>query len=158
MAGADHFEPLLRGEREPYWFIGGQVIDIKLDGAQTGGAFLLLEVTVEPDGGAPQPHVHSREDETLMLLEGEVTVVVGGKRRTVLPGDVVFFPRNVPHSFENTGGVRARGLGVVTPAGLEAFFRELSVPKVGGERPPGYTEPDESAVRAAAERVGMELL
>lgn len=158
MPGTGHFEPLLRGEREPYWFIGSQVIDIKLDGARTGGAFLLLEVIVEPDGGAPQPHVHSHEDETLMLLEGEVTVTVGNERRTVLPGDIVFFPRNVPHSFENTGGVRARGLGVVTPAGLEAFFRELSVPKTGDERPPGYTEPDEGAVRAAAERVGMELL
>jgi quercetin dioxygenase-like cupin family protein len=152
------FEPFLRGEVEPYWFVGGQVIDLKLDGSRTARQFLLLEVTTEPGGGAPQPHVHTREDETLVLLEGEVTVEIGSERRKVLPGDVVFFPRNVPHSFANTGDVRSRGIGVVTPAGLEAFFRKLGVPKTGEEPPPGYVEPDEEAMKAAAARVGMELL
>lgn len=152
------FEPLLRGEVEPLWFIGGQVIDLKLDGARTGGAFLLLEVLTEPGGGAPQAHVHSREDETLMLLEGEVTVTVGRARRTVRPGDVVFFPRGVPHSFQNTGAATSRGIGVVTPSGLEGFFRELGAPKTGERRPPGYVEPDDAALRAAALRVGMDLL
>lgn len=148
----------LGGEHEPLWFIGDQVIDLRLDGGRTGGRFLLLEVIAAPGGGAPLPHVHSREDETLVLLEGEVAVTIGDATRKVLPGDVVFFPRGVPHSFRNTGPVAARGIGVVTPAGLEAFFRELGVPKTAPERPAGYAEPGEDTVRAAAERVGMKLL
>lgn len=151
-------EPFLSGEVEPLWFIGGQVIDLKLDGTKTDGRFLMLEVVTEPGGGAPQPHVHTREDETLYMLEGEVTVEVGGDRRTVGPGDVVFFPRGVPHSFTNTGTVASRGIGVVSPAGLEAFFRELGTPKTGEEPPPGFVEPDGAALAAAAERAGMELL
>lgn len=152
------FEPLLRGEQEPRWFLDGQTIDIKLDGSRTGGAFLLLEVTVEPGGGAPQPHVHTREDETLVLLEGEVTVTIGDATQTVRPGDVVFFPRGVPHSFKNAGATRARGLGVVAPAGLESLFRDLGVPKTSEKRPAGYRDPGDAEVRAAAEKVGMELL
>jgi len=155
---APGFEPLLRGEVEPLWFIGEQVIDLKLDGTKTGGAFLLLEVITAPGGGAPQPHVHSREDETLFMLAGEVTVTVGDAERVVRPGDVVFFPRGVPHSFTNTGTTTSRGIGVVTPAGLERFFRELGVPKRGGKRPEGYEEPGDEEVGAAAERVGMTLL
>lgn len=152
------FQPFLRGEVEPLWFVGEQVIDLKLDGSKTGGAFLLLEVITGPGGGAPQPHVHTREDETLILLEGEVTVAIGNEERTVLPGDVVFFPRGVPHSFTNTGRATSRGIGVVSPAGLEDFFRELGVPKTGAKRPPGYTGPDDGAFQTAADRAGMRLL
>ncbi|WP_166173809.1 cupin domain-containing protein [Rubrobacter tropicus] len=152
------FQRFLRGEVEPLWFVGDQVIDLKLDGVRTGGAFLLLEVITGPGGGAPQPHVHTREDETLILLEGEVTVTIGDERRAVFPGDVVFFPRGVPHSFTNTGTTTSRGIGVVSPAGLEAFFRELGAPKTGPERPDRHEGPDEAAFRRAADRAGMRLL
>ena len=152
------FEAFLRGEVEPLWFIGDQVIDLKLAGDRTGGAFLLLEVTTGPGGGAPLPHAHTREDETLILLEGQVAVTIGDESRTVLPGDVVFFPRGVPHSFSNPGPDTSRGIGIVSPAGLESFFRELGVPKTGTARPDDYAEPDEAAFRQAADRAGMRLL
>lgn len=151
------FEPLLRGEQEPYWVLGGQIIDIKLDGSRTNGAFMLLEVTTEPGGGAPL-HTHSREDETLVQLEGEITVTVGEARRVVLPGDVVFFPRGIPHSFVNSGSEPSRGIGIVTPAGAESFFRELGVPKTGDRKPADYEETAQKAFEAATVRAGMELL
>lgn len=151
-------EALGRGERDPYWFPGGQVIDIKLDGTTTGGAFTLLEVTTDAGGGAPQAHVHTLEDETLFLLEGRVEVTIGLEWREVLPGDVIFFPRDVPHTFTNPGPGRSRGIGVIAPAGLEAFFRELGTPKRGDERPLDLREPGPDEWEAAAERAGMRLL
>ena len=151
------FEPLLRGEQEPYWVLGGQVIDIKLDGSRTGGAFMLLEVTTEPGGGAPL-HTHSREDETLVQLEGEVTVTIGDEERVAKPGDVVFFPRGVPHSFVNSGTEPSRGIGVVTPAGAEEFFRELGVPKTSDTKPADYQDATQEAFETATARAGMELL
>lgn len=150
------FEPLLRGEQEPYWVIGGQIIDIKLDGSRTNGAFLLLEVTTEPGGGAPL-HTHSREDETLVQLEGEVTVTVGEESLVVHAGDVVFFPRGIPHSFVNSGSRPSRGIGIVTPAGAEEFFRELGVPKTGDSKPADYQEATQEAFETATVRAGMEL-
>jgi len=42
----------------------------------TGGAFCLVEAILAP-GNEPPPHVHSREDETFYVLEGEFDVYVG---------------------------------------------------------------------------------
>jgi len=143
--------------RERLWFPGRQIIELKQDGTVTGGAFLLLEVITEPGGGAPQPHLHTREDETLLLLEGRVEVTIGDERRSVEPGDVVFFPRGVPHSFHNPGPATSRGIGVVAPSGLETFFRMLGTPME--DVPPAHAvEPTAAEWAAAASRVGMRLL
>jgi len=145
-------------ERERLWFPGRQIIELKQDGAVSGGAFLLLEVTTQPGGGAPQPHLHTREDETLLLLEGRVEVTIGEERRSVGPGDVVFFPRDVPHSFHNPGPDVSRGVGIVAPSGLETFFRALGTPMDGPGRPAAYREPSPEDWARAAGAVGMRLL
>jgi uncharacterized cupin superfamily protein len=41
-----------------------------------------------------------------------------------VPGDFVQLPRQVVHSFQNTGNVDAKFLLVSSPAGLEMFFEE----------------------------------
>ncbi len=142
-----------RGENEALWVPGGQIIDIKVDGTVTGGAFMLLEVRTDPGGGAPL-HTHTREDETLIQIEGTVTVTVGGVTTRVGPGEVVFFPRGTPHAFTNATGVPTRGYGVVSPAGTEAFFREIGLPK-RGERRPQVAEVDSEAMLSAMQRAGM---
>jgi mannose-6-phosphate isomerase-like protein (cupin superfamily) len=58
-----------------YLFLGVQ-LTIRLSGAQTGGLFTLLEGTM-PAGGDGGLHVHTREDETMHLLEGEMNITVG---------------------------------------------------------------------------------
>ena len=40
--------------------------------------------------------------------------------------DVAFMPRNVPHTYQNTGNGTGRLLVTITPAGFEGFFREAS--------------------------------
>ena len=59
-------------------FLVGDTYTTILSGAQTGGAFTLLEALVPPETGPP-PHAHQAEDETFVLLEGEMT-------NTVVPG------------------------------------------------------------------------
>ena len=49
-----------------------------LSGADTGGAYCLLEASLAPGEDVPR-HVHTREDETYYVLSGELEAAVGGK-------------------------------------------------------------------------------
>jgi quercetin dioxygenase-like cupin family protein len=102
-------------------------VTILLTGDQTGGAFFMAEAIVPPGCGNP-PHIHDRESETFYLQQGTLTIQVGDKMLNALPGDVVQLPRNVVHSFKNTGNVNAKVLVVAEPAGLEQFFKEAFYP------------------------------
>lgn len=44
------------------------------------------------------------------------------------PGDVVFAPRGVPHTFANLSDAPARQLIVCTPAGFERHFARFEQP------------------------------
>jgi quercetin dioxygenase-like cupin family protein len=48
--------------------------------------------------------VHSHNvEETVMVLEGEATVVIDGRPHEVTAGDVTWIPAGVPHFFRNRG-------------------------------------------------------
>jgi quercetin dioxygenase-like cupin family protein len=100
-------------------------------GAETNGQFALMETNYRK-GLVPPPHTHTMEDETWQVLEGEVIFTVGELTQTLKPGDFIFLPKNIQHSFVLESDT-AKMLLQVFPAGLENFFMELSVPadKVG---------------------------
>ena len=104
----------------------GNEITVKLSSAQTGGALFAFENTIQPGEGVP-PHVHSREDEIIHMIEGECEVFLDGKTCVAGAGSLINFPRNVVHGFRNTSSVPARALFIATPGeNFEAFFNELS--------------------------------
>jgi mannose-6-phosphate isomerase-like protein (cupin superfamily) len=105
----------------------GDQITFLLTGADTAGALFLCEVAVPPLGGPP-PHIHHREDESLFVIEGELTFQLAGKPIHATAGDLVYVPRGTVHNFQNTGQSRARMIVLTTPAGLEKFFEEAFVP------------------------------
>ncbi len=70
----------------------------------------LLEL---PPGANTKPgHYHSREEEHLYLLEGELCLHLGERLHRLRPGSYVHFPASqpVPHHLENDGEVTARYL------------------------------------------------
>jgi quercetin dioxygenase-like cupin family protein len=103
----------------------GARFTIKLTGEATGGELSLLEVEV-PAGYSAPLHVHHGEDETFVILDGDVTFEVGGERIETGPGDTVFGPRNIPHRFDSEQG--ARMVWVLTPGGFDEMVREASDP------------------------------
>jgi quercetin dioxygenase-like cupin family protein len=104
----------------------GNEIEVKLDSSATAGALFVFENTIQPGEGVP-PHVHSREDEIIHLIEGACEVYLDGKTYVAGAGAVINFPRNVVHSFRNVGKVPTRALFIVTPGeNFEEFFGELS--------------------------------
>ncbi|WP_169405678.1 cupin domain-containing protein [Deinococcus apachensis] len=90
-------------------------------GEDTGGAFALVEECVQA-GLEPPPHLHTHEDETFYLLEGEVEFQVGDRRHRATPGDCVFLPRGLPHAFKLRSPT-ARLLVLLTPGGVRTAAR-----------------------------------
>ncbi|HUX44366.1 MAG TPA: quercetin 2,3-dioxygenase [Terracidiphilus sp.] len=145
------------GSGAAYWG-PGELMTFVATGEETGGAFFLAEICVTPGGGTP-PHIHHREDESFQLLEGQLTVNVGGHTMTASPGDFVYLPRGIAHSFKNNGEEKVRALVLTTPAGLEGFFAEVF--ELATDRtavPPAPSRELIARAMAAGPKYGLELL
>ena len=84
----------------------------------------ILGAELQPGAGSPW-HTHTREDETIVVVSGEL-VVDDGERRVLTAGDARLLPRGVRHTFENQGDAVTRVCFVCAPGGLERFFREIT--------------------------------
>ena len=76
--------------------IVGDVYRFLATGEETGGRYATFESLVPP-GGGPPPHVHSREEESFLVLEGEMTFVLGDERFVAAPGTFVNMPIDSRH-------------------------------------------------------------
>jgi len=98
----------------------------KLSGADTGGAFAIVEHPIET-GRLVLRHVHTHEDEYTYVLEGTIGARVGDHEvAAVRPGSYLLKPRGLMHTFWNAGPRPARLLEVIVPAGFETYFAELA--------------------------------
>lgn len=93
-------------------------------GERTAGTVLFGEARLPARTSGPGLHVHSQEDEAAYIISGVMTFVVGGRRFEASAGDLVWLPREVPHTFANLGDEPVWAFGVTTPAGLEGMFEE----------------------------------
>ncbi|MEM7103678.1 MAG: cupin domain-containing protein [Bacteroidota bacterium] len=98
---------------------------VKISGKDTNGKFTLIEQNNSPGMGIP-PHIHYDEDEIFHVLEGQMAMTIGDKSTILGPGDLIFCPRGIPHSFKAIGDEKARVLLSIFPSGLEDMFEELS--------------------------------
>ena len=139
------------------WY-NGSLMTFLASGEDTHGQFALIE-TVARRGNVPPPHIHHLEDEIFYVLEGEVVVSVGDRTIKGTAGTMFFLPRNVPHSF-TIESEQSRMLILLTPAGLEGWFKEFSVPAPAMTLPPA-DEPAYGEVQRmleAAPRYGIEFV
>ena len=97
-----------------------------VDGEDTGGRFAVVRHVFAPRSLAAPLHRHHREDEFTYVLSGRVGAVLGDDEVVAGPGDVVVKPRDQWHTYWNAGDEPAAVLDLVSPAGLEQFFRRLN--------------------------------
>lgn len=103
----------------------GDSRQLKLSQEQTNGEVYLVE-GIMPEGSAVPLHVHQHEDEIFHVLEGEVTLQLGEETYHGKAGDIIYLPREIPHSIATKGKVTARVLNYVFPGhNFEAFFNEM---------------------------------
>jgi quercetin dioxygenase-like cupin family protein len=96
-----------------------------IDGEDTGGRFAVVRHVFAPRLLAAPLHRHHREDEFTYVLSGRVGAVLGDDEVVAGAGDLVVKPRNQWHTYWNAGNEPAAVLDLVSPAGLEQFFRRL---------------------------------
>ncbi|HEY3192057.1 MAG TPA: cupin domain-containing protein [Solirubrobacterales bacterium] len=99
---------------------GGSSAELKLEGDQSAGEWAVVELRVRA-GDEPPLHTHTREDETLYVLDGAITAYVGDERIEVEAGSYAALPKNVPHGL-SVRGDEVRLLDTVEPAGFEYFL------------------------------------
>ena len=120
-------------------------------------AISLLDTAEHPNAEAPL-HVHHREDEGFLILEGRVTLYVGDDVAELGPGDFGWGPRDVPHRYM-VGREGCRMLFLCTPAGFEKLVIGMSTPAESLTLPPpSDQEPDGDHIAAVAAAGGCELL
>lgn len=147
---ADGAEPVMFGADEGR---AGECLGarctVRVPSAATGGAVGVVELLVPAGGGTPM-HVHSREEETLHVLEGRFRFWCGDRAWTGGAGATVVLPRGIPHAFRNTGDAPGRLLEIVTPGGFERFFERC------GARPVRTPE-DAAALGALGAEFGLAI-
>jgi quercetin dioxygenase-like cupin family protein len=134
------------------------LVTLKVESRMTNGAYAIFENVVPPGRGVPL-HVHTREDETLYVVEGNLQVVLGDKTQVTTAGDFVNMPRGVPHRFQNVGSQPAKLLLSFNPGGLEQMFVEVGTPVAASpDKAPEVTPDDIQKARKVAERYGGQWL
>jgi quercetin dioxygenase-like cupin family protein len=92
-------------------------------GAETNGAYELVQVELEPYGGNDW-HYHASFEESFTVLEGSVRIGHDGKELLLQKGDSASAGRKHLHFFKNAGAQKAVLLVKVAPAaGLEKTLR-----------------------------------
>jgi quercetin dioxygenase-like cupin family protein len=108
----------------PLW-LGGQGVDYKIEAADTEGRIAIVEQPLEAGRLVP-PHRHHVEDELSYVLDGEIGYRVGDEEGVARKGCYLWKPRGIPHTIWNGTEQAALVLEIITPAGFEAYYRELA--------------------------------
>jgi mannose-6-phosphate isomerase-like protein (cupin superfamily) len=94
-----------------------------IDGEDAGDRFALVQHLFPPRALLAPVHLHHLEDEYTFVLSGRIGGILGEDEVFAEPGDLVFKPRNQWHTLWNAGDEPAVVLELISPAGLEKFFR-----------------------------------
>jgi quercetin dioxygenase-like cupin family protein len=129
-----------------------QTMRILVSTNDTDGRLSAVEVA-GPRGAVPPIHVHHREDEAFFILQGEYSIFIGDDVIMARPGTWLWGPRDVPHGYQIHSD-SGRHLSLITPAGFEAFFEEVTAIAT----PDADPRNELPRISAIADRYGVELL
>jgi mannose-6-phosphate isomerase-like protein (cupin superfamily) len=131
-------------------FLGSIGVRFIIDGHEASDRFSLVEHPLSARALAAPLHRHTREDEYSFVLQGRLGALLGDDVVEAGPGDLVFKPRDQWHTFWNAGDEPCRILEIISPAGFERFFQELS--DLGGA-----LKADPDALADLSRRYGLEM-
>lgn len=98
---------------------------IEVSSEDSGGAFNVIQIDVEPGAGGP-PHISIEEDKYFRVLEGCFEFIAGDFQYQLTRNDSLTVRRGDTHGFNNCGSERGCLLLISTPAGHAEFFRDMA--------------------------------
>jgi quercetin dioxygenase-like cupin family protein len=107
-------------------------IFIKVDPSRGSGSLAMGTQQVPVGAGIPI-HRHFEADEAFYVLEGGGTFILNDQPHTFEKGGTIFIPKNTWHGFANPDRELLL-LWIVTPTGLDGFFRETCNPPGASKR------------------------
>jgi quercetin dioxygenase-like cupin family protein len=113
------------GEHLVHFRDHGQIF-IKI-GSATGSDNLALGTQQVTVGAGIPIHRHLQMDEAFYVLEGSGVFILNDVRHSFEKGGTIFIPKNFWHGFENPDQELLL-LWIMSPAGLDGFFRETCSP------------------------------
>lgn len=120
---------------------------VLVSGEQTGGSFSVVEQRARLGCMTPR-HLHGRESETFLVVDGALEGWCDGATTLVEAGQLLHLPAGREHAFRVASGA-AHFYNVISPAGFEAFFPATGTPVAqafDGELPlPGPVPPGAAA-------------
>ena len=157
LPSADAPYALAQGEGVHRHFLN-HLATTKVD-AGDDGSMAAIEFSA-PKGFGPPLHIHSEEDELMVVLEGEVAFRSGDDEQIGTAGSTVYLPHGVPHTFQ----VLSESARITTVAarlhGAPLFGKFVAELGSDLDSPvlPDPVEIDPGAVAEAAARHGMTIL
>jgi quercetin dioxygenase-like cupin family protein len=121
----------------------------KLFGEHTNEQLSIVEHPF-PVGALVPPHLHTREDEYSIVLEGEIGFRSGEREAVLGAGGYITKPRGELHTMWNAGKIPARMIEVISPAGFEHFFWGMADQLEAGP-------PDPDAIGKLAAKYGLQF-
>ena len=142
--------------------LGGFGSTWKLEGNQTDERCSIVHHPLLPRALAAPLHRHHREDEYSYVISGKLGALLGDDVVEAGPGSWVFKPRNQWHTFWNAGDTPCEIIEVISPAGFEQFFRELTAVWPDLSRMPPLLEKyaldmDPDSVPGLCQRFGLNM-
>lgn len=106
-------------------FLGVHPNDLKISSKDTGGQLSVFEYIGTAKVG-PTLHIHFNQDEIFTVIEGSYRFVVGSETHVLKPGQTIFLPRNVAHTWIQLTD-NGRLIYMLQPAGkMEEFFSYMN--------------------------------
>jgi quercetin dioxygenase-like cupin family protein len=106
--------------------VTGEQLHFVKTSADTGGEYVLVEVTVEPNGFVAAAHVHPYQTETFEILNGTVHFQLGKETVVANTGDTLRVEPGTAHRFWNAGATPAWFSAEVRPAlGFESLIETM---------------------------------
>lgn len=116
------------GEGQAFGYFGGELENV-VSTTETDGVVTVLRLHMKPTE-APPLHVHSREDESWVVLSGRVRFWFGSTSlhtcdvRDAEAGAYIFGPRSVPHTLQPITST-AVILTINHPGAVEGYFKAV---------------------------------
>jgi quercetin dioxygenase-like cupin family protein len=126
------------GEGPSYWqpVPANGHADPALTPALTGFGTLSMGYQTIAPGGRVREHSHGDQIELQICFRGRGHVLVDGVRHPLVAGTACFLGWDVKHELVNDGPDDLVMLWVITPPGLEDFFKAIGRPRAAGEPVP----------------------